>query len=168
MESQRVEFHARTIWDSTAPFYWIAINPIYRIFISNHILKYKTTILIKWENMFIYIPQYFKILCQGIFLSFLQDFSIFLHLLSYMLNSSSTEGVQNNVLLFLSYNVDEIRYKLQFYGRLHFFVFVWFKTILWNIQIVYQYRSHCSYIILTDKIFQRFTFVESFSWLGTR
>ena len=55
---------------------------------------------------------------------------------------------------FLSYNVDEIRYKLQFYGRLHFFVLIWFETILWNIQIVYKYRSHFSYIILTDNNFR--------------
>ena len=154
MESQRVEFHARTIWDSTAPFYWIAINPIYRTFISNHRLKYKINNNSYKIGKYVYIFHNISKFCARVFFFLfykISRYSFIYFRICWIVPAQRVYKIM--CFYFLSYNVDEIRYKLQFYGRLHFFVFVWFKTILWNIQIVYQYRSHCSYIILTDKIF---------------
>ena len=130
------------------------------MFNFNHSPKYKTKILIKWVDAFVtFIISILKVCARVFFFHFfkISRYSFIYFRICWMIQAQRVYKILCFYLL--SYNVDEIRYELQFlYWRFHFFVFVWFKTILWNIQIVYKYRSHCSYIILTDTSFQEIHF----------
>ena len=149
MEAQRVKFHGRTFWYSTAPFPWIAMNHIYRMLNFNHSPKYETKILIKWVDAFItFINGILKVCARVFFFHFykISRYSFIYFRICWIIQAQRVYKILCFYLL--SYNVDEIRYELQFlYGRFNFLFSFGLKPFceIYKLSINTVHTAHTSY-----------------------